>query len=1040
MATFTVTNTSDSGAGSLRDALAQANANVDADTIIFDQALVGQTVVLTSGNLAITQGTVTIDGDLNGDGDADVTISGGGLSSILEIAAGATATVNSLTLADGYSSNESLAGAIRNDGNLTVNYSVILSNATNLTYSGNATTSGGIVNAGTLTINQSVFDNNTAQASDGASGIGNYIDGGQGENAAGAILNLGSGILNMDHVALIAGSAVGGRGGDGSDARIGDNSYDGYRGGNGGHAASGILNLGAMSGTVDNQTVGAVATAGVGGVGGAGTGGGNPGANGSPGSSTLFNANLIGGVFSVDASLIQANLGTQFGDTVTGILTGQRYDGLGGADNITGAANSTLYGGAGNDVLTSQGGSTVLGGKGDDTIINTFLQGGIWDGGQGIDTLDLSNISDLSLVFDLGTGTNNAGIAALNFENVTGLNDAQFSDTISGSDGDNILSGLAGNDTLNGLGGIDTLNGGDGNDTLNGGTFKDNSFGGAGNDTFRITGSDIGDNIYGGADIDTLDLSGWTNGALAFNVNLLTQNYQFLPNTAGVNGTYDAQSIENVIGTDLDDSITGDNNTNVINGGLGNDTIDGAGGIDTMIGGDGSDSYVADVFNDVVTETNVAVAGGDDLVNFNGTTGTFTLGANIERLTLNGTATINGAGNGLANTITGNSATNILNGAGGIDTMVGGDGSDAYIADVFNDVVTESNAVAATGGNDLVIFNGTVGTFTLGANIERLTLAGTSTINGAGNGSANIITGNSATNVLNGAGGIDTLIGGDGSDAYIVDVFNDVVTETNALAAGGNDLVIFNGTVGTFTLGANIERLTLNGTSAINGTGNGSANTLTGNSATNVLNGAGGIDTLIGGDGSDAYIADVFNDVVTETNAITASGGNDLVIFNGTVGTFTLDLNVERLTLNGTSAINGTGNALNNAIVGNGASNIINGGLGNDTLTGGGGSDFFVFNSTPNSATNRETITDFNVVDDTIHLDRLTYTALGVGALAVDAFNTGIAATQADDRIIYNTATGALLYDADGLGGVAGLQFATLTGLPAITAADFIVV
>jgi Ca2+-binding RTX toxin-like protein len=382
-----------------------------------------------------------------------------------------------------------------------------------------------------------------------------------------------------------------------------------------------------------------------------------------------------------------------------------------------------------------------------------------------------------------------------------------------------------------------------------------------------------------------------------------------------------------------------------------------------------------------------------------------------------------------------------LSGGSGIDTLRGNSGNDTYVVDRSADVVIELTASLAAGGDDQVTFVGTTGTYTLSANVERLTLKTDAAVNGTGNGLANTILGGRGANIIDGAGGIDTMIGGDGSDAYIADVVNDVVTETNAVTAtGGNDLVVFTGTVGTFTLGANVERLTLNGTSTINGTGNGSANTLTGNSATNVLNGAGGIDTLIGGDGSDAYIADVFNDVVTETNAVAATGGNDIVNFNGTVGTFTLGLNIERLTLAGASAINGTGNALNNAIVGNGVSNVINGRFGNDTLTGGAGSDFFVFNSTPNSTTNRDTITDFNVVDDTIRLDRLTYTALGVGALAVDAFNTGIAATQADDRIIYNTATGALLYDADGLGGTAGIQFATLTGLPVITAADFIVV
>jgi Ca2+-binding RTX toxin-like protein len=296
------------------------------------------------------------------------------------------------------------------------------------------------------------------------------------------------------------------------------------------------------------------------------------------------------------------------------------------------------------------------------------------------------------------------------------------------------------------------------------------------------------------------------------------------------------------------------------------------------------------------------------------------------------------------------------------------------------------------------------------------------------------------------------MLGGDGNDAYYADVFNDVATETNAvLATGGNDIVVFKGTTGTFTLGLNVERLTLAGSSAINGTGNTLANTIIGNNAANILSGlagndyisgGAGIDTMLGGDDSDTYYADVFNDVVTETNAVLATGGNDVVVFNGTAGTFTLGLNVERLILSGASAISGNGNTLANSISGNGAANILNGGLGIDTLTGGLGNDVFRFNTAPNGASNHDNITDFNAMADTIQMENSVFTGLGlaVGTLAAGSFNTGSAATQADDRIIYNSVTGALLYDADGLNGVAGVHFATLTTHPVITAADFVII
>ena len=145
----------------------------------------------------------------------------------------------------------------------------------------------------------------------------------------------------------------------------------------------------------------------------------------------------------------------------------------------------------------------------------------------------------------------------------------------------------------------------------------------------------------------------------------------------------------------------------------------------------------------------------------------------------------------------------------------------------------------------------------------------------------------------------------------------------------------------------------------------------------------------------------------------------------------------------------GTGNALDNLIVGNAVANTLNGAAGNDILegkqgadilTGGAGEDVFRFN-TP-LVKNIDKITDFNAAADQIELDNSVFTAFGEGALASSAFQSGATslATGAGARVIFNTATGALLYDADGIGGVAAVQFATvvLTGLAGpLTAGDF---
>ncbi|MFM6199880.1 MAG: calcium-binding protein, partial [Dolichospermum sp.] len=148
----------------------------------------------------------------------------------------------------------------------------------------------------------------------------------------------------------------------------------------------------------------------------------------------------------------------------------------------------------------------------------------------------------------------------------------------------------------------------------------------------------------------------------------------------------------------------------------------------------------------------------------------------------------------------------------------------------------------------------------------------------------------------------------------------------------------------TYTLGTNVENLTLQGTTAINGTGNTLNNIIIGNSGNNVLtgglgndtlNGDTGTDTLVGGSGDDSYFVDNTADIITEN----LNEGTDSVF--STI-TYTLGTNVENLTLQGTTAINGTGNDLNNSITGNSSNNALTGGLGNDTLNGGTGADTFV--------------------------------------------------------------------------------------------------
>jgi serralysin len=173
--------------------------------------------------------------------------------------------------------------------------------------------------------------------------------------------------------------------------------------------------------------------------------------------------------------------------------------------------------------------------------------------------------------------------------------------------------------------------------------------------------------------------------------------------------------------------------------------------------------------------------------------------------------------------------------------------------------------------------------------------------------------------------------------------------------------------------------------------------------------------------------------------------------------THTLGNYLENLTLTGTAVINGTGNTLANILTGNSAVNtlkgesgndILNGGLGNDILTGGTGVDYFDFTSVLNGTTNVDTITDFNRVDDFIRLDNAVMAGLGstTGALTSAAFVSGAGRTKAldaSDRIIYNTSTGDLYYDADGVGGLNAIQVAligTSSSRPVLDHTDFLII
>lgn len=698
-------------------------------------------------------------------------------------------------------------------------------------------------------------------------------------------------------------------------------------------------------------------------------------------------------------------------------------------NNILTGNNSSniLDGGLGADVLAGGGGDDTYITDGDDTIIeelygiDTVLSSGDYSLGENLENLTLVG---LSAVIGTGNGLNNV---------------------LTGSDADNLLNGHPGNDHIFGGVGDDTLIGGAGFDYLSGGD---------GNDTYVIDDLSF-DTLIEGADagIDTVQYSG-EGGPFSFgNTYQLQENFEnlVLAGAAALNGvgnslnnrlvgnvasnrlsagegsdvligglgddTYIIDGVYTYIngiqsgyifdggdtvieaaneGTDtvessvtytLDEHIenlilldsfntyglpingTGNSLNNVLTGSDGSNVLDGGTGVDTLIGRNGEDTYITDGDDTIIEDGNDIFFGPDGItygVDTVRSSATYVLGANLEDLVLTGLAAINGMGNTLNNVLTGNEADNILNGgdgedtlvgAGGIDTLIGGNGDDSYFTD-GTDLISED----IDAGIDTVSSHAS---YTLGLNIERLILTGTSAIDGGGNALDNVISGNTANNTLNGGTGIDSLSGGLGDDIYITDG-GDSITEN---ASSGTDLVRSSA---THSLGLNLENLTLTGAAAINGFGNSLNNIITGNRAANTLNGGLGSDVLIGGLGDDIYIING-DDTITEASA----AGTDTVRSSVT---YTLGVNVENLVLLGNTAINGSGNGLSNFLTGNGAANTLNGGSGadflkggggKDTLVGGAGDDTFVFDLISDSSTTASTsdvISDFVRVRDKIDL------------------------------------------------------------------------
>ena len=395
---------------------------------------------------------------------------------------------------------------------------------------------------------------------------------------------------------------------------------------------------------------------------------------------------------------------------------------------------------------------------------------------------------------------------------------------------------------------------------------------------------------------------------------------------------------------------------------------------------------------------------------------------------------ISGSGN---DTLIGNAADNYLDGGAGIDAVTGGAGNDIIIVDNAGDTVTE----LANEGRDVVYARGDYA-LREGAHVEVLSAisqAATTAMQLIGNEFINEVYGNAGANVIDGGAGADYLRGFGGNDTYTVDYGSELVIEG---AGEGSRDAVYARVNYTLTAGSEVEVLSAfsqAATTTTELTGNALANEVYGDAGSNYLDGGGGADYLRGFGGNDRYVVDNLGDVVAEG---AGEGSRDLVYARADY-VLTAGMEVEVLSAisqSATTALNLTGNELANEVYGNAGANTLNGGAGADFLQGFGGNDIFAF-TTALGGGNVDAIYDFATGADRIALDDAVFTGIGgLGTLSGSAFVTGTAAGDGDDRIIYNSATGQLFFDADGSGSGAAVQFATVTPGLTLTASDFLVI
>jgi Ca2+-binding RTX toxin-like protein len=653
----------------------------------------------------------------------------------------------------------------------------------------------------------------------------------------------------------------------------------------------------------------------------------------------------------------------------TGYVMARNVENL-DASAITSAGNSipggfTIRGNeSANKIIGSRLNDTIVGGLGNDTM----------DGGAGNDTYYVQDSGDLAAetvvgaaggtadtvmflasmpgltTYTLGNNIENLVIQGGSVGKVVGNT---LDNAITGNGSDNVIDGGGGNDTLLGHFGNDSLIGGVGSDTLDGGAGNDTMDGGGDNDTYYV------DSL-----LDKIVDSGGTADTVRTNLSSYDLSATIVGGAGGVTPG-SGGSIENLIftgtgsfnanGNALNNSISGGAASDVLAGWGGNDTLDGGAGADLMKGGIGDDTYKVDSAGDVIMEDTSAGGGKDTVISklsfdisSTVTGGAITVAGGqkglVENATLESTVT-GGAGttlmgNELANILTGNELNNIINGgagrdalgalstsiSGGADSMIGGDGNDAYFVDDIADKITELASApttvagalfSAAAGNADEIY-ATLGdgkSFSMLANalnVERFhILDNGSTVVGATNNAVNVI-GNASDNIIWGGKGANNIDGGAGSDIITGGAGNDTL-----LGGDGDDVLDGDGLYQDSYLGPWITATA-------------------------------GNDSMVGGNGSDIFYVNVGDGAGTVTGGIAnedvvsdagTTGKDTVKLVGSTITAYTLDATIENIDISGLTTggpIRVDGNALDNVMTGRSGNALYT-----DKLLGGGGNDSF---------------------------------------------------------------------------------------------------